>query len=97
MSILKKQSCAIAVPNAFTPNGDGINDFLYPLNAFSTTDLEFQVFNRFGQMVFETRDWTRKWDGTVGGAAQAVGTYVWILRYTDAFQGRKFFSGVLPY
>ena len=90
-NILKKQSCAIAVPNAFTPNGDGLNDFLYPLNAFSTTDLEFQVFNRFGQMVFETRDWTRKWDGTVSGMAQPVGTYVWILRYTDGLSGQKVF------
>jgi gliding motility-associated-like protein len=91
MVILKKQSCAITVPNAFTPNGDGLNDFLYPLNAFSTTDLEFQVFNRFGQIVFETRDWTRKWDGTVSGTAQPVGTYVWTLRYTDGLSGQKVF------
>lgn len=90
-SILKKQSCAIAVPNAFTPNGDGLNDFLYPLNAFSTTDLEFQVFNRFGQIVFETRDWTRKWDGTVSGVAQPVGTYIWTLRFTDGLTGQKNF------
>ena len=87
--ITKMQSCAIGVPNAFTPNGDGKNDYLYPLNAFSVTNLEFQVFNRLGQLVFETRDWTKKWDGTINGKLQGTGTYIWTLRYTDA-SGRKY-------
>jgi gliding motility-associated-like protein len=87
--ITKMQSCAIGVPNAFTPNGDGKNDYLYPLNAFSVTNLEFQVFNRLGQLVFETRDWTKKWDGTINGKLQQTGTYIWMLRYTDA-SGRNF-------
>ena len=34
-------------------------------------DLEFRVYNRFGQLVFETKDWSRKWDGTIGGQRQA--------------------------
>lgn len=89
--ITKLQSCYVTVPNAFTPNGDGKNDFLYPLNGYMTTDLEFQVFNRYGQLVFETRDWTRKWDGTIGGKPQQTGTYIWTLRYTDGPSGKKFF------
>jgi gliding motility-associated-like protein len=90
--ITKLQSCYISVPNAFTPNGDGRNDFLYPLNAFTATNLEFRVFNRYGQLIFETRDWTRKWDGTINGSPQAAGTYVWTLRYTDGNSGKNFFS-----
>ena len=89
-NITKLQSCIITVPNAFTPNGDGKNDFLYPLNAFLATDLEFQVYNRYGQLVFETRDWSRKWDGTIGGAPQQTGSYIWTLRYRDS-SGKKFF------
>jgi gliding motility-associated-like protein len=89
--ISKLQSCYITVPNAFTPNNDGKNDFLYPLNAYTATDLDFQVFNRFGQLVFETRDWTHKWDGTMGGMPQSTGTYVWMLRYTDGSSGKKVF------
>ena len=81
--ITKLQSCAIAVPNAFTPNGDGKNDYLYPLNAFSVSNLEFRVFNRYGQLVFETRDWTKKWDGSINGRPQETGTYIWMLQYTD--------------
>ena len=66
-SITKMQSCYITVPNAFTPNGDGKNDYLYPLNAYNATALDFKVYNRDGQFVFETRDWTKKWDGTING------------------------------
>jgi gliding motility-associated-like protein len=90
--ITKLQSCFITVPNAFTPNGDGKNDFLYPLNAYTATNLEFRVFNRYGQLVFETRDWTRKWDGTINGKPQPVGAYVWTLRYTDGSSGKVFSS-----
>jgi gliding motility-associated-like protein len=89
--ITKMQSCYITVPNGFTPNGDGKNDYLYPLNAMMATDLEFRVYNRIGQLVFETRDWTRKWDGTINGKPQATGTYVWTLRYMDGSSAKKFF------
>ena len=83
-------SCYIAVPSAFTPNGDGLNDYLYPLNAFKADNLEFRVYNRWGQMVFETKDWTKKWNGTINGSAQAAGTYVWMLHYTDHDSGKQF-------
>jgi gliding motility-associated-like protein len=76
-------TCMIAVPNAFTPNNDGKNDFLYPLNAYKADNLIFRVYNRFGQVVFETKDWTKKWDGTINGHAQPTGTFVWILQYID--------------
>jgi len=76
-------TCIIAVPNAFTPNNDGKNDYLYPLNAYKADNLIFRVYNRFGQVVFETKDWTKKWDGTINGQAQPTGTFVWILQYID--------------
>jgi gliding motility-associated-like protein len=79
-----ENNCYIAVPTAFTPNGDGLNDYLYPLNAYKATDLTFRVFNRLGQLVFQTNDWTKKWDGTVKGEPQPLGVYVWMLLYTDA-------------
>jgi gliding motility-associated-like protein len=58
------------VPNAFTPNGDGLNDDLYPVNALSLNDLDFRVFNRFGQLIFESRDAAKKWDGKLNGQMQ---------------------------
>ncbi|OIR00586.1 hypothetical protein GALL_172760 [mine drainage metagenome] len=82
-------NCYIAVPTAFTPNGDGLNDYLYPLNAYKATDLLFRVFNRYGQMIFETRDWTVKWDGTFKNISQPSGTYVWTLDFTEPVTGKK--------
>jgi gliding motility-associated-like protein len=76
-------NCYIAVPSGFTPNNDGLNDFLSPLNAYKATNLLFRVYNRFGQIVFQTRDWMRKWDGTIGGLPQNSGVYVWMLDYYD--------------
>jgi gliding motility-associated-like protein len=80
-NVVVVRNCSIAVPTAFTPNNDGKNDFLYPSNAFNADNLIFRVFNRFGQMVFETRDWKRRWDGTFNGKPQGTGTYVWTLSY----------------
>lgn len=86
------KSCYIAVPNAFTPNGDGLNDYLYPLNAFKADNLEFKVYNRLGQLVFQSHDWTAKWDGTIKGEPQDAGVYVWTLKYTLRDTGKSFFT-----
>ena len=86
------KSCYIAVPSAFTPNGDGLNDFLYPLNAYKADNLEFNVYNRIGQRVFHTTDWTIKWDGTINGNPQDAGIFVWTLRYTNHDTGKKVFQ-----
>jgi gliding motility-associated-like protein len=82
-------NCYIAVPNAFTPNNDGINDYLYPLNAYKAKDLIFKVYNRFGQVIFQTTDWTNKWDGSFKGQGADPATYVWILQYTHIDTGKR--------
>jgi gliding motility-associated-like protein len=84
-------SCYIAVPTAFTPNRDGLNDFLYPANAFKAKNLKFKVYNSWGQLVFSSTDWTQKWDGTIKGNPQQAGVYVWTLEYTHEDSG-KFIS-----
>jgi len=86
------KSCYIAVPTAFTPNGDGLNDYLYPLNAYKADGLEFSVYNRPGQQVFYTTDWTKKWDGKIKGQPQDSGIYVWMLKYTNHDTGKKVFQ-----
>lgn len=86
------KSCYIAVPTAFTPNGDGLNDFLYPLNAFKADNLQFSVYNRLGQRVFYTTDWAKKWDGTIDGNPQDAGIYVWTLKYINHDTGKKIFQ-----
>ena len=85
-------NCFIAVPSAFTPNGDGLNDFLYPNNALKAKDLEFKIFNRWGQVVFESHNWQQKWDGKIKGIPQQTGVFVWFLRYTHADTGKNVFQ-----
>ncbi|HEX6430944.1 MAG TPA: gliding motility-associated C-terminal domain-containing protein [Niastella sp.] len=85
-------SCYITVPNAFTPNGDGKNDYLYPLNAWKSTNLEFYIYNRYGQVVFRANNWTKKWDGRTNGQLQSTGVFVWMLRYTLIDTGEKVFQ-----
>jgi gliding motility-associated-like protein len=83
-------SCYIAVPSAFTPNNDGKNDYLHPLNAYKAINLVFNVYNRYGQLVFTTTDWTKKWDGYIDGQPQPGGsTYVWTLDYIEIDTGKK--------
>jgi gliding motility-associated-like protein len=83
-------TCIIAVPSGFTPNNDGLNDYLYPLNAFKAVDLDFKIFNRWGQLVFSSNNWLKKWDGTFKGVLQGGGVYVWMLTYKDD-SGKKYF------
>lgn len=82
-------SCIIRVPNAFTPNNDRTNDLLYPLNAVKAEQLDFSVYNRWGQLVFRTSNWKQGWDGLMNGRPQPAGTYVWILRYIDRDTGKR--------
>jgi gliding motility-associated-like protein len=73
--------CFIDVPNAFTPNNDGLNDRFGPHNPLKADNYEFKVFNRWGQMVFRAKDWRDKWDGKLNGLLQGTGVYVWMMSY----------------
>ncbi|HUQ67308.1 MAG TPA: kelch repeat-containing protein [Flavitalea sp.] len=68
----------VYVPTAFTPNGNNINDRLRPLGNIRRIDY-FRVFNRWGNMVFQTNIIGDGWDGKFKGAAQVPDTYTWIL------------------
>lgn len=84
------KSCFIAVPTAFTPNGDFLNDYLYPLNAFKADDLDFKVYNRWGILMFHSTFWNQMWDGRYKGQPQDSGVYIWMLRYTHHDTGKQF-------
>src|SRR5690606_35382418 len=58
---------AYYVPNAFTPNGDGLNDIFRPVPVGIVTTDYFRIFNRYGQLVYETTQWMKGWDGRYQG------------------------------
>ena len=70
----------VLVPNSFTPNGDGLNDILKPLG-FGLKKIEyFKIFNRYGQLVFETNILDKGWDGTFKGKLQPLGAYTFMVK-----------------
>lgn len=71
------------VPNAFTPNGDGNNDvFRFTAVGMSVINY-FRIFNRYGQMVYASKDPKQGWDGTLNGKPQSSDTYVWMIEGKD--------------
>jgi gliding motility-associated-like protein len=76
----------IHVPRAFTPNGDGQNDRLFPILVGVDQLKYFRVYNRWGNLVYETRQAgiLGGWDGTYKGQPQAMDTFVWVAEGVDA-------------
>lgn len=70
----------IFVPNTFTPNGDGVNDIFLPVGK-SIASLHFMVFDRWGELLFESNDLDTGWDGTYQGEVVKNDMYVWRMEY----------------
>jgi gliding motility-associated-like protein len=68
----------IMIPKSFTPNGDGINDILYPYLSGIKEFKYFKVYNRFNQLMFETKNHDVGWNGTLNGTPQPMAIYIWV-------------------
>jgi gliding motility-associated-like protein len=68
----------IFVPQGFSPNGDGQNDLLAPILVGMRSLTYFKVYNRWGQIVFESRSVNQGWDGRYRGAEQPIESYTWV-------------------
>lgn len=68
------------VPTAFSPNNDGKNDAFRPIPVGIISTEHFCVFNRYGQLIYESAQISGGWDGTYKGKAQPAGNYVWLLK-----------------
>jgi len=80
--IVVRKDCYTDVPNAFTPNNDGVNDYFFPRQFLSEGVKAFTltIFNRWGEKIFETTNFDgRGWDGKLNGKEQPVGVYVYII------------------
>lgn len=96
LTVISNQGCGIAtdivrvyvypdvyVPNAFSPNNDGLNDtwFIPALRAYS--EYTVSVYNRHGQLLFHTKNSIRPWDGKYNGTLQPVGAYVYMINLKE--------------
>ena len=77
----------VDVPTGFSPNGDGVNDILNVLG-YGIETLRFQIYNRWGELVFETNDRYKGWDGTYKGEPQEMDAYGYLIDATF-FDGSK--------
>lgn len=75
--------CKVFVPNAFTPNGDGLNDQFRISGGVNIEDFTLQIYNRWGMMIFESRNPRQGWDGTLNGVPQPPGLYVYRIRFVN--------------
>ncbi|WP_198664763.1 PKD domain-containing protein [Lewinella sp. IMCC34191] len=81
-------------PNAFTPNGDGLNDSWQPKGIFAgATDYLLRIWNRWGEKIYETDDFEGTWDGTHDGTASPAGGYLWDVSFTNAEGEPESFKG----
>ena len=71
------------IPNAFTPNNDGLNDVFRAIAPGIQQTNYFRIFNRWGKLMFETHDATKGWNGTYLGAQQPSAVYVWVIKGLD--------------
>jgi|GEM_PF-4977858 len=79
---------SLFIPSAFTPNGDQLNDEFAVVASFFPDDFDMKIYNRWGQMIYQTDTWGNFWQGTFQGQPAQEGVYTWVLRYTS-LDGRQ--------
>lgn len=72
----------IYIPNAFSPNGNGLND-LYKVSAGALKTFKMKIFNRWGEQLFETNNIEKMWDGTFRNVDCQTGVYLFLIEFTD--------------
>lgn len=82
-TLLIAPCCEVLVPNVFSPNADNLNDRFHPITTCHFTNYQMSIYNRWGELVFETTDRQETWDGTFKDEALPMGVYVYVIEYTD--------------
>jgi gliding motility-associated-like protein len=85
----------IEIPNAFTPNGDGINDVFRPLYGSDISQVVFTIYNRWGQLLFQDKGTHSGWDGTFESKPLESGAYVWEFSYKTSDNQIKILKGAV--
>jgi len=87
----------IFIPDAFTPNADSVNDIFMPkgLSIINNTDIkaqeyDFRIYDKWGELVFETHDFKKGWDGKYNGSSAPSGVYIYIID-AQGFNGQRFY------
>jgi gliding motility-associated-like protein len=93
VKVLVVNQASFVVPNAFTPNGDGLNDVFRPIAVGYRSLKYFGVYNRFGQEVYHGTTLEVGWDGTFHNRQADIGTYFWQISFVDRFGKEGYLKG----
>jgi gliding motility-associated-like protein len=85
---------SIYMPNAFSPNNDGTNDLFLPIT-FGSKEFMFRIFDRWGNLMFESKDKKFKWDGTFNGKKCNSGIYAYAVELIYLNNKQETISGNL--
>lgn len=82
--------CSLFLPTAFSPNGDGRNDYFRPVFRCQLGQYKLSIYNRWGEFIFYTTDPRVGWNGLYNGSPAAISTYVWTVEYIDELNLKKY-------
>ena len=75
-------SACVHYPSGFSPDGNQKNDLFRPVITCPVTEYNMQIFNRWGELIFETSNVNESWDGRYKNQPGDIGVYVWVVNYT---------------
>lgn len=84
----------VYIPNAFSPNNDDLNDE-FKIKGLNISEFEMKIFNRWGEMIFETTDIIKGWNGTYKDHSVPIGIYFYIIKLRGAGSRQKHYSGTI--
>lgn len=87
--------CKLYIPNAFTPNSDGRNDVFKVRFGCPVQNFTMQIYNRWGEKIFETYDPYAGWDGNFKGTKVSIGAYVYMIQYSTVAEKNKTAKGTV--
>jgi gliding motility-associated-like protein len=78
----------LQMPNIFTPNNDGRNETFAPMEMCGVASGMLKIYNRWGQLIYETSEIGKGWNGMVNGSKSSDGVYYYLVEYQD-FRGQQ--------
>ena len=93
ITISETNCIPIGIPNAFSPNNDGRNDYFAPTFNAEIKDYQLRIYNRVGQLLFQTTDPATGWDGRFKGQQQSSDNYIYQISFSDTSGKRFYYKG----
>ncbi|MEL6924359.1 MAG: gliding motility-associated C-terminal domain-containing protein, partial [Bacteroidota bacterium] len=94
LPICVKREQRLFAPNVFSPNFDGFND-VFQLKGVGITDINWQIYNRWGQIIYEGNSMEDSWDGKQNGRRVPPGVYTFMVRYRTDDQKSEILKGAV--